>query len=126
MRAGPQANKFGAFLMKNLRDAAIDDADALLAAHWKAPSLKALQADLAKLTPKQRSVVRRCVIRAIDTGIHDFLFALSEEHDAGGRIAVVVDGKDVASQSDGLHGEPFTEEGWYSKFSKHGAPTDRA
>jgi hypothetical protein len=126
MKAGPQADEFGAFLMTKLRDSAIDEADALLSAHWKAPGLLSLQNDLAKLTPDQRAVVRRCVITSIDGGIHDFLFALSEEHDAGGRIAIVVEGQDIAGQSDGLHGEPYTDEGWFGRFSKHGVPPDPA
>jgi hypothetical protein len=126
MEAGPQANEFGAFLMTKLRDPAIDQADGLLNALWKAPGLRSLQADLAKLTPEQRAVVRRCVVSAVDAGIHDFLFALGEEHDAGGRIKITIDGQDVASQSDGLHGEPFTEQGWFGRFSKHGVPADPA
>lgn len=126
MKSGPQADKFGAFLMAKLRDATIDHADALLAAHWKAPGLQSLQDELRRLTPEQRDIVRRCVVTAVDSGLHDFLFALSEEHDAGDKIVVLVDGQNVAAQSDGLHGEPFTDEGWFVRFSKHGEPPDPA
>ncbi len=126
MKSGPQADQFGAFLMAKLRDAAIDNADGLLSAHWKAPGVQSLQNDLAKLTPDQRAVVRRCVVDSIDAGIHDFLFALGEEHDAGGRIAVLIDGQDIAEQSDGLHGEPYTADGWFVRFSKHGDHPDPA
>ena len=126
MKAGPEADEFGAFLMRNLRDPAIDHADALLSSHWKAPGLQSLQADLAKLTPEQKAVVRRCVLSSIDAGIHDFLFALGEEQEADARIAVIVDGQDIAQQSDGLHGELFAEEGWFARFSTHGVPPDPA
>ncbi|HEY1379830.1 MAG TPA: hypothetical protein VGF55_23710 [Gemmataceae bacterium] len=112
--------------MAKFRDAAIDYADGLLAAHWKAPGLKALQADLGRLTTEQRAIVRRCVIAAVDSGLHDFLFALGEEHDAGTGIAVVVDGQDIAAQSDGLHGEPYGDKGWFARFSKHGPHRDPA
>lgn len=126
MKAGPEADKFGAFLVAKLRDSTIDHADALLAAHWKAPGLQALQGDLLRFTPEQRAVVRRCMVDAIDAGIHDFLFALAEEYDNGASIAVIVNGQNVAAQSDGLHGEPYTDEGWYARFSKHGAAPDQA
>lgn len=126
MRAGPQADKFGEFVMAKFRDAAIDHVDALLAAHWKAPRLQSLQNDLRCLTPEQRAVVRRCVIEDVDGGLHDFLFALGEEHDSGDAIVVLVDGENVAAQSDGLHGEPYTDEGWFGRFSKHGVPPDPA
>jgi hypothetical protein len=123
---GEVLDKFGAFVVAKLRDAAIDHADALLDARWKAPGLQGLQADLQRLSPDQRAVVRRCVIEAVDSGLHDFLFALQEEHDAGGEIAVVVDGRPVAAHSDGLHGEPCTDEGWFARFSKHGPHPDPA
>jgi hypothetical protein len=120
MRVGPQADQFGAFLVANLRDAAIDTADGLLAARWKAPGLESLQSELRRLTPEQRAIVRRCVIEAVDSGLHDFLFALGEQHHAGGTIAVVVDGHNIAAQSDGIHGEPYGDDGWFARFSKHG------
>jgi hypothetical protein len=119
-------DKFGEFVVAKLRDAAINHADAVLAARWKAPGLQVLQADLRKLTTEQRAIVRRCVIDAVDIGLHDFLFALQEEHDAGAEIAVLVDGQPVAAESDGLHGEPYSDEGWFARFSKHGRHPDEA
>lgn len=115
---------FGEFVVAKLRDAAIDHADGLLAGRWEAPGLRALQADLRRLTPEQRVLVRRCVVAAVDSGLHDLLFALQEEHDAGGRVSVVVDGEAVAAESDGLHGEPYGGEGWFARFSKHGPHPD--
>jgi hypothetical protein len=119
-------DKLGEFMVAKLRDAAIGHADALLAAHGKAPGLQALQADLRRLTDAQRAIVRRFVIESVDSGLHDFLFALQEEHDAGGEIAVTVDGQPVAAESGGLHGEPFSDEGWFARFSKFGPHPDPA
>jgi hypothetical protein len=119
-------NKFGKFVVTKLRDAAIDHADGLLTAHWKAPCLQALQADLRRLTAEQRAIVRRCVVDAVDNGLHDFLFALQVEYEAGGEITVLVDGRPVAAESDGLHGEPYSDEGWFARFSKHGSHPEPA
>jgi len=119
-------DKFGEFVVIKLRDAAIDRADGLLAARWKTPELQDLQAELGQLTPEQQAVVRRCVIAAVDAGLHDFLFALQEEHDAGAGVAVMVDGKPVAAASDGLQGEPCSDQGWFARFSQHGPPPDPA
>ena len=80
-----------------------------------------LRNDLARLTPEQRDTARRAVIEALDHGLHDFLLALSESPAVGAGIAVVVDGRNVAEQSDGLHGELFGDSGWFAKFSRHGA-----
>jgi hypothetical protein len=123
---GKALEKFGEFVTVKLRDAVIDHADALLAAHWKAPALQNLQADLQRLTAEQRAIVRRCVVASVDSGLHDFLFALQEEYDADGEVSVVVGGQLVAAESDGLHGEPYTVDGWYARFSKHGPQADPA
>ena len=119
-------DRLGEFVVAKFRDPAIDHADGLLAARWKAPGLQSLQADLRRLTAEQRAVVRRCVIAAVDCGLHDFLLALQEEHDAGTGVAVVVDGQPVAAESDGLHGEPYSDGGWFARFSKHGPHPDPA
>jgi hypothetical protein len=50
--------------------------------------------------------------------MHDFLFAVQELSDAGQQFEIRVDGENVASLSDGLHGEIFTEEGWIATYSK--------
>jgi len=117
-------DRFGEFVVANLRDSTIYKADTLLAAYWKSPGSQALQSDLQRLTPEQRAVVRRCVIASIDSGLHDFLFALQESHNAETGIEVIVDGHSIAAQSDGLHGEPYSVDGWFAKFSKHGPHPD--
>ena len=126
MKVGPQADKFGAFIMKKLRDEAIDYYDGLARKHWKAPGLQPLQVALATMTPEQRAVVRRCIISSVDAALHSFLFGLGEAHDRNEGIAVTVDGKNIVEQSDGLHGELFGDDGWYGRYSKHGQPSDPA
>lgn len=119
-------DKFGRLVMQDLRDRAIDDVDLLAAAHWKAPAVRALQADLAALSKRQRGVVRRCVVRCIDSAIHDFLFKLQELADFENDVQVFADGKNVVTLSDGIHGELFGEEGWQARFSRHGQGPDKA
>ena len=53
----------------------------------------------------------------IDETIHDFLAALEGESYPEGRIKLLVDGIDIASQSDGLAGELFGETGWLKRYS---------
>jgi len=122
--AHPTVDKFGKFMIYRLRDNAIEHFDGLANQYWKAPALLKLQADLATLTDQQREIVRRCVISAIDHGLHDFLFGLVEAHDFDEGIEVVVDGQNVAELSDGLHGEQFTEDGWIAKFGAYSEAGD--
>ena len=119
-------SEFGQFLMTRLRDRGIGSLDYLLQAKWKAPSLKKIQRELQALSPAQRKLVRRAFISSFDGAIHDFLFGLQEQADLDGRIAVTVAGKNVATLSDGLQGELFTEDGWFARYSEYGEPPDEA
>lgn len=115
-------DKFGRFLVKNLRDKGISKAEGLLTGKWKAPALLNLQNDLAKLSDSQKEIVKATVINSIDTAIHDFLFALQERAEFDNDIQIVVDGENVAELSDGIHGEAYSDEGWYAKYSDYGEP----
>ena|SRR5688572_1879795 len=117
---------FGRFVMVHLRDRGIDHLEGLLSGHWKAPSLKKLQKALLRLPQGERALVRRAFVAALDSAVHDFLFALQEETDGGGAVVARVRGKNVATLSDGLQGELFTEDGWYARFSAHGEPPEEA
>ena len=121
-------DKFGRLVISRLRDNAIEHYDGLAKNRWKSPALQQLQTDLATLTEEQRAIVRRCVISALDTGMHDFLFGLVEAHEMEEGIEVIVDGENVSELSDGLQGEQFTEDGWIAKFgaySEAGEPIER-
>lgn len=111
-------DKFGEFLMQRFRDAAVQKHVLLQQGHWKAPALQSLQGEINKLPEATKSLLLRCVVDAVDTGIHDFLLALQESHDLGSGIEVIVDDHNVAATSDGLHGELFGERGWYARFSQ--------
>jgi len=119
-------SEFGRLLMVKLRDRGIDRLDKMLAAKAKAPALQKLQGELKSLDQEQRLLLRRAFVTSLDSAIHDFLFALQEQNDSDGRVAVLVDGSRIAEASDGLHGELFTEDGWFARYSKHGEPPEEA
>lgn len=117
MEAKNPLDKFGKFLVENLRDKGIDFAENLLKNHWKAPDLKEMQAELQSLSEKQKTIVRQAIAQTIDTAIHDFLFALQEEAEFENDIQILVDGENIVDLSDGIHGETYGKNGWYAKFS---------
>ncbi|MDQ0062696.1 hypothetical protein [Paenibacillus harenae] len=113
-------DKFGKFIMNNLRDRAIDHYDTLSNGKCKAPSLRQIQAELNQFNEEQKNIIRTVIFSCVGNGIHDLLFALQEAHDNNEKIDVFVDGVNVAEVSDGLQGELFTKNGWYHRFSKFG------
>jgi hypothetical protein len=115
MDAQETLDKFGEFLMKKYRDKGIFKADGLLSNYWKAPALKEMQDALAELSESQKQLVRKVVEEVLDSAMHDFLFAVTENED----IQIRVDGENVAELSDGLHGESYGENGWIAKYSKY-------
>ena len=112
-------DKFGAFFVQNLRDKVLSDVEMLLRGGWKAPELQELQTKLAGFTDSQKQIARELAERIITAGMHDLLFAIQEQADAGGAVRVLVDGQEISKLSDGLHGEIFGDEGWIVRFSKY-------
>ena len=86
-----------------------------------AGSAKWLQS--GKITREQSAAAELAVV---DTGLHDFLFALQQIADFDNDINVLVDGKNIVEQSDGLHGELFGDNGWFARYSKHGQNPENA
>lgn len=113
-------DKFGRFIVENMRDKGIDYYDKLTQGFWKVPSLQSLQEELKQFDEKQLSIIRQCIVSTLDDAIHDFLFALQVSSDLDRGIQVIVDGQNVAELSDGLNGEPYAEDGWYDKYSSFG------
>lgn len=109
---------FGSVLIEKLRDNAISYFEGLL--HGKAPiDAKRLSLHLSEvLSEEQKQLLVSACADAIDVGMHDFLFALQVAHDLNQGIEVLVNGKNIAEESDGLQGEPWGEEGWIKKCSR--------
>ena len=101
-------DKFGKFLMENLRDEAITFYDSLAVDDWKG------------LNEGQKDLVRLYTKKAIDHAIHDFLFKLQEQADFENSIQVSVDGVSIVEESEAglLQAYPLGEDGWQAKYSK--------
>jgi hypothetical protein len=82
--------------------------------------LQELQLELSKLSDAQKGIVMQTVTQSIDAAIHDFLFAIQEKFDFDNDIQIFVDNQNIVELSDGVHGEAYTDEGWYARFSKYG------
>jgi hypothetical protein len=117
---------FGQLIARRLRDPAIERFENLRQGNRKAPALLDLQAKLRALDPETQEVVRRCVVCAVDSAIHDFLFSLQEGEFEDHSVEVFVDGENVSEQSDGLNGEIYGTSGWFAKYSGLGEPPQKA
>jgi len=112
-------DKFGSFVVRKLHDKMHFDLEMLLRGSWKAPFAQGLQKEIADFSETEKDTIRKIADHIIVSGMHDMLFALQEEADTDGSIRVLVDGAEVAKESDGMHGEIFGEEGWITRFSEY-------
>lgn len=110
--------EFGEVLMKSVRE-------------WVISNFERDLAGASKQTPKffetlsveQKDEIRTLVYETIDSTIHHFLFML--EHDTeDDHFDLIYKENEInclslRDISDGLGGEPYTEEGWIQKFSKY-------
>ncbi len=111
-------DKFGEFIVVNLRDKAIETAEMLLENGSKSPQTKILQDELLTFNAAQKAIVANAVKTSIDAAIHDFLFAIEEQADFENDIQIIVNEENIVEMSDGLQGELFTQDGWLEKYSK--------
>jgi hypothetical protein len=119
MKTLSPVDKFGKFIVENLRDRGIDFAEGLLKKHWKAPSLLEMQDEVTSLNDNQKAAFLKAVTQSIDSAIHDFLFALQEQAEFDNDIQILVEGQNIVELSDGIHGEAYSKEGWIAKYSSH-------
>jgi len=110
-------DKFGQFVIANLRDKAIQQHLMLQRGELRGKTIQELQSKVVSLPDEQKAIMRKVVADVIDTALHDFLFALQDAHDRRLGIELAVDGHNVAEQSGMLQGEPLGEEGWIKRFS---------
>ena len=116
--------KFGEFLTLVLRDKAIEHLDEIESMKLRAPAVQKLQAEISSLDKNAKAMVKRCVIRILDTAMHDMLASFQESHDLNDGIEVIVDGENIAELSGMLNGEIFGDNGWISKYSKYSTSKD--
>lgn len=108
---------FGKVLIEKFRDDGMRYFDNLL--QGRAPiDARQLSTRLSEMfTEEQKQLLLSAFADAIDVSMHDFLFALQVAHDFNEGIEVLVDGKNIAKESDDLQGEPWGDYGWIKKFS---------
>ncbi len=111
-------DKFGEFLIANLRDKALRQNQMLLSGALKAKVLQSMQQRLGNLPAEQKDLLREVVVDLVDTATHDLLLAIQDAHDRELGIEVFVDGKNVATVSGMLQGEHLGEGGWIERFSE--------
>ncbi len=112
-------DKFGQFLILNLRDNAIDFYDKLIAGVYKANKIQRLQDNLMHFSSEEKEFVRICLVAGIDTEIHDFLLALMENYSSKKDVEVIVNGENIVPLSKALYKELPTKDGWFARFSRY-------
>jgi hypothetical protein len=116
---GP-VSRLGKMVAVGLRDTAIDAVQKLFQGHPMAPGLRDLQSEIDKLSDKDRELLKRVVLYAIDTGIHGLLLRLKEAYYLEKDVDLTIGGQSVLKDGESLEVEPFGEDGWFSRFSRHG------
>lgn len=111
--------KFGAIVIKNVRDESITDWDMILDGRMKGQRAENVRALSSSLSQEQKDTVNWLIPQVVDTVLHHFLWTI-EEHVG---IDVIIKDEsgnkcNIRDQSDGLPGELYTDEGWIARFSK--------
>jgi len=116
-------DKFGSFLMKDVRDRTIRHWDMVLSGTMKDEESQRLYSAVAPLSADAKKILSEIVPKIADTSLHTLLQSLDDEDDI--EVAISADGGRVESirdVSDGLAGELYSDQGWFARFSeeRHG------
>jgi len=109
--------RFGRLVAEDLRDAALNRCLDIESGWEASEKMKIMSSSFSSLSEEQRAFVRNLVTECIDTGVHEFLFALAAKKYG---LQLEVDGQEIDRNSVGLQVEIHTENGWFEKYSQHG------
>jgi hypothetical protein len=112
-------DKFGKFVINVLRDKQIDHFNGLIEGKWRSKKAQRLYHKLSKFDRDEKKVIADVVEDILTNATHDLLFAIQVENSLETGLKVMMDNKNVAELSDGLHGELFEDQGWIQRFSKY-------
>lgn len=111
---------FGKILMEQVRDEAISDWNMILEGKMKdSESLKIYKEIHSFNDEKFIFFLKKIISKVVDSSVYHLMRVLEEE--ANIKISVEINGEkisDLNSESDGLAGELYTEDGWFMRFSK--------
>lgn len=109
---------FGDFVIRHFRDKGIEQFKMLQEGKLRSPRMQKLYERIGDLDDDERQLLSVIVIDALDTALHDILFAIQDSHDRSLGIEVTVNGENVAELSGMLHGELHGDVGWIMRFSR--------
>lgn len=101
------------------RDRTLDDYGILVGGHRRGVHGEQLQRKYNSLSSEAKEVLEFLVYETLNDCIHNLLFAIQEAYDLELGVDLVVDGVSVCEASDGLQGEPFTDQGWIYAFGRY-------
>jgi hypothetical protein len=118
-----ELDAFGQLLMRDVRDRAIRELFGQLQGAGPGPLPEEL---LRKISAADEAAIRSLISYAADQTIGNFLWYLYTNEDDR-KFAMFGPGEtNMASLSDGIHTEPFSEQGWIAKYSAFPLQADDA
>lgn len=111
---------FGKLLVSEVRDESIEKFNMIKLGRIKSDAARTLTEKLSKFSVEDLEVIDEVVLSSIDNVIHNFLWMLDRNDEVlEVRVIGEMPSDSIASISDGLPGELYSEDGWITKYSKY-------
>lgn len=113
-------DKFGEFLMSEVRDRAIRNWESVISGRMRGERAQEMRTILADFSEDQLKTLVIIAPFIVDSMLHHLLFSLEGEEEID--VSVSIDGEtrgQLRDMSDGLTGELYGDTGWIEKFSKY-------
>ncbi|GJM27033.1 MAG: hypothetical protein DHS20C16_34480 [Phycisphaerae bacterium] len=110
--------KFGAIVIREIRDASIDHWERILDGRMKGQSAKETHARIQIRGQQCQEQLREMIPKIVDTALHHMMCTLETHEDIDLHIQSPKGGvENLRESSDGLAGELYGDTGWIAKFS---------
>lgn len=109
---------FGEYLIKKVRDEAIDDWEGISSGKMKDKESQKIFQTLKSFNSEQLEFITKLFPKIVDTTLHHLMWSLEQEEAIN--VVVKLDENlliNIRGASDGLAGELYTEDGWISRYS---------
>jgi len=114
-----ELSNFGELFIKDVRDNSLFVFEGILSGHMKGVENKNLCEKLNGLSEQELTLIKQIAYKMVDLTIHNTMFFFEQDIDGWKVANPAKNVDDLASTSDGLAGELYSEDGWIEKYSKY-------
>jgi hypothetical protein len=108
---------FGKFLVENLRDVAIDEAESIISGKSLSLNSYEMTQKLERFNEEDLDLIKELIKKTIDFSLREFLYEINTQEES--KIKILVNDVDLNEIEPFLQGKLNCDDGWIDRFSEY-------